>query len=151
MELVIRHMKEGDLEHLYRLLSDPKVMKHLEPPFTKEKTAAFLRKAGLSEPPLIYAVEKDGAFIGYVIYHDYDEDSMEIGWVLYPEYWGRGCASSLTEQLVKKAFSSGKQAVIECSPEQEATRHIAMRSGFQYRGCFDYSIYPRKRTKSYYT
>lgn len=55
------------------MLSDPKVMAFLEPPYSKEQTEQFLIKAGLTEKPLIYAVEKDGCFTGYVIYHDYDE------------------------------------------------------------------------------
>jgi len=61
-------MTMDDLEPLYGLLSDPRVMRHLEPPYTKEETERFLYGAGLSEPPLIYAAEKDKSFIGYVIY-----------------------------------------------------------------------------------
>ncbi len=134
MELTIRRMKEKDLECLYLLLSDPRVMKHIEAPYTKEKTAQFLERAGLSSPPLIYAAEKDGEFIGYVIYHDYDEDSVEIGWILYPDCWGRGIASALTEKMIEKASASGKQTVIECSPEQKITKHIAEKYGFTYEG-----------------
>lgn len=131
MDLNIRKMKKSDLNDLHRLLSDPEVMMYLEPPFTQERTEEFLRTAGMTEDPLIYAVETDGSFIGYVIYHDYDEDSMEMGWVLYPEYWGHGVASLLTEKLMEKASDSGKELVIECAPEQEATIHIAAKYGFE--------------------
>ena len=67
MNITIRKMQPGDADALYRLLSDPE---------------------GLTEPPLVYAAEASGDFIGYVIYHAYDADSVEIGWVLLPEYWG---------------------------------------------------------------
>ena len=50
MNLTIRKMTEQDLEPLHRLLSDPKVMRFLEPPFTKEQTADFL-ETGLSKNP----------------------------------------------------------------------------------------------------
>ena len=87
MNIRIRKMTVSDLEPLYKLLSNSKVMQYLEAPYTKEQTEQFLFRSGLSETPLIYAVEKDNDFIGYVIYHDYDSESVEIGWVLEPSFW----------------------------------------------------------------
>ena len=127
-------MKKSDLMPLYRLLSDEKVMEHIEPVFDLKKTEAFLISAGLCEEPLIWTVEDDGAFIGYVIYHDYDETSREIGWVLCREQWGRGTAAELTKELMQRAFSEGKDAVIECAPAQEATKYIARKLGFKPAG-----------------
>ena len=134
MSLLIRKMKPADLDPLYQLLSDPSVMRFLEKPYSKEQTEQFLIRAGLGETPLIYAAEKDGEFIGYVIYHDYDPDSIEIGWVLNPLYWGKGYASELTEQMIEKAKGSGKHLIIECAPEQRITEHIALKYGFEYLG-----------------
>ena len=127
-------MKKSDLMPLYRLLSDEKVMEHIEPVFDLEKTGAFLESTGLCDDPLIWAVEDNGVFLGYVIYHDYDETSREIGWVLCPEQWGRGSATDLTKELMQRAFSEGKDAVIECAPAQEVTKHIAKKLGFKYAG-----------------
>ena len=69
MDLSIRRMRKEDLGWLYRLLSDPEVMRWLEPPYSMEQTEAFLFCAGLSENPLIYAAEELGVPIGYVIDH----------------------------------------------------------------------------------
>ncbi len=135
--LRIRKMTEEDLEDLHALLSDQEVMKYLEAPYTREKTEAFLKKAGLQDLPLVYAAEEDSRFIGYVIFHGYDEESMEIGWVLRKDYWGRGIASSLTEMLLEKAFVMGKDAVIECHPGQQATKHLALKLGFSPDGLRD--------------
>ena len=88
MNITIRKMQPGDADALYRLLSDLEVMRHLSRRSTGEKTETFLHHAGLTELPLVYAAEANGDFIGYVIYHAYDEGSVEIGWVLLPEYWG---------------------------------------------------------------
>ena len=129
MNLTIRKMREQDLEPLHRLLSDPEVMRYLEPPFTREKTERFLR-AAMAENPPVWAAEKDGEFIGYVIWHGYEEDSMELGWVLLPEYWGKGYASALTGQLMARTAEQGKKPVIECDPGQEVTKHIAEKMGF---------------------
>ena len=95
-DIRIRKMTVSDLEPLYKLLSNSKAMQYLEAPYTKEQAEQFLFRSGLSETPLIYAVEKDNDFIGYVIYHDYDSESVEIGWVLEPSFWGLEIASYLT-------------------------------------------------------
>ena len=137
MNLSIRKMKETDLESLYTLLSDSKVMKYLEEPYTKAQTLDFILNAGMSEPPFVYAVDDENEFIGYVIFHDYDDISYEIGWVLYPGYWGKGYASHLTKIMIEKAFEMKKQVVIECDPNQIATKQIAIKFGFHYEGIED--------------
>ena len=129
MKPAIRKFNESDYEPLCCLLSDPKVMLYLEPPYSKEQAKVFLQ-AALSDHPPVYAVESDDRFIGYVIYHPYDLDSVEIGWVLFPECWGKGYASELTKQMIDKARNAGKSLVIECDPGQEATKHIAVKYGF---------------------
>lgn len=116
--LTIRRLRPSDAEALYRILSDRQVMRYLE-------------------PPLVYGTEEGGRLLGYVIYHAYDPDSMELGWVLSPDCWGKGYASRLTDRLVELAHRAGKTAVIECVPEQTATRHIAEKKGFAYVGRTD--------------
>ncbi len=147
MDYNIRKIEKADLDDIYGLLSDPEVMEYLEPPFSKERAERFLESAGLSDPPLIYAVENEaGNFTGYVIYHDYDADSIEIGWVLKKEIWGKGCSKELTKQLIAKAQSEGKNVIIECVPEQNVTKHIAESFGFEYAGrCDGCDIYKLER------
>ena len=87
MNLTIRKMVPEDLQPLYELLADSRVMQYLEPPYSLEQTRRFLETKGLSSQPAVLAVEKDdGQFVGYVIYHAYDKESMEIGWVLAPSF-----------------------------------------------------------------
>lgn len=134
----LRTMRREDLDELYALLSDETVMRWLEPPFDRAQTENFLERAGLSEPPLVYAAENaEGEFLGYAIYHDYDEHSREIGWVLKPAFWHKGCADEMTVLLTALARREGKDAVIECVPEQTASAHIARRHGFSYEGRVD--------------
>ena len=138
MDLKIRKMEERDLEPLYKLLSDEETMKYIEPPYTREQTEEFLKNYGLDEEPFIYTAENEnGDFVGYVIYHDYEEDSMELGWLILREFWGRGYATRLTEMMIELARKSGKDAVIECDPEQEVTKKIARKFGFEYQGIED--------------
>jgi len=134
----LRTMRRENLDELYALLSDEAVMRWLELPFSRAQTEDFLERAGLSEPPLVYAAENaEGEFLGYAIYHDYDEHSREIGWVLKPAFWHKGCADEMTVLLTALARREGKDAVIECVPEQTASAHIARRHGFSYEGRVD--------------
>jgi RimJ/RimL family protein N-acetyltransferase len=136
--LTIRPMRLDDLPALQALLSDARVMRYLEPPYSPQETEAFLRTSGLAEPPLIYAVEdQDTCFLGYLIYHRYDDELMELGWVLKFSAWGKGYASRLTQMIIEKARLEGKKLIIEASPEQEATRRIALKHGFLPAGSRD--------------
>ncbi len=131
--LKIRKFREDDLDNLFYLLSDVDVMKYLEVPFTKEATQTFLCHYGIVEEPLVYAVEDNNEeFVGYVIYHPYDEDSYEIGWVLHKKQWGKGYAAELTQCLIEDAQSKTDNLIIECLPIQIATKKIALKYGFSY-------------------
>jgi len=131
----IRKFNESDFQNLYDTISDPEVMRYIEPPYSAEKTKEFLFNAGLSETPLIYAAENnEGKYVGYVIFHDYDNQSVEIGWLLKRSEWGKGYAKELTTMMIDRAKRERKSVIIECSPEQQITKHIAMSFGFKYQG-----------------
>ena len=136
--LLVRRMLPSDTEDLYLLLSDERVMEYLEPLYSRKAAEAFLEKAGLSDPPLIYAVcDRSEKFIGYVVFHRSDEHGAEIGWVLSPAAWRKGYASELTAALLQTATSAHEYAIIECSPKHEATKRIALKNGFAYCGMTD--------------
>jgi ribosomal-protein-alanine N-acetyltransferase len=144
--LKIRKFTNDDLTELYNLLSDEDVMKFIEPPFSWEKTADFLNSVALIDPPLIYAVEDlNQNFIGYVIFHEFDEDSFELGWILNKRYWGKGYADYLTKIFIERSSKIGKNLVIECNPNQEISKRIAMKNNFEFLGESDScSVFKRK-------
>ena len=133
--LVVRRFEENDLNNLYLLLSNKDVMRYLEKPFTMERTKEFLFYNGLIDVPRIYAVEQNKTFIGYTIYHDYDVDSIEIGWVLLPDFWNYGFASELTEAMIRMTKRNNKKVIIECDKKQTATISIAIKFGFSLVEC----------------
>ena len=136
--IIIRKFRLSDLDELYHVLSDPEVMKYIEPPYSMQQTKNFLFSAGLCGMPLVFATEKDGQFIGYVIFHEYDSDSYELGWILAKKFWGKGYASAITKSIIAKAVVMKKDLVIECAPEQEITKHLALSNGFTYTGNVDH-------------
>lgn len=127
--LRVRRFREADAEALAPILADPEVMRFLEPPFTPERTRAFLREAGLCQPPRVYAVieKESGTLIGHLIWHAWDETAMELGWVLRRDRWGRGFARELTEEVLARC---DRPVMLACCPEQTATRRLAEHFGF---------------------
>ena len=139
--LVVRNISFGDTASLSSILSDPEVMKHIERPYTYEQAEEVVKEAGLSPQPIIYAlhIKDTGELIGHVIYHPFSgEACYEIGWVIAKEWWGKGFAEEITRALIHKAMRDGlKYLVIECDPNQEASKKIALKSGFCYSGRLD--------------
>lgn len=133
--LLVRSFTEADAEALFAVLSDPEVMRYIEAPFSPEQTRSFLREAGVCEPPLVYAVLWKGErapaaplLIGHLIWHPWDERTMELGWILRRDFWGRGIAAELTAAMLSR---TDRDVLLECSPAQAATRRLAERFGFR--------------------
>lgn len=145
MELIterclICNMKMKDADDLYQALSDQRVMMYVEQPFDMERTKQFIQSAGLCEPPLVYSIvwKMTGKVIGHAIYHSYEKNDYEIGWVLNKDYWGMGIADELTKELIRCARNLGiESCIIECDERQIASQKIAVRNGFVYEGQSD--------------
>ena len=143
--LLVRRLTEADAGELYAVLSDPEVMRYIEPPFSLEQTRDFILQAGCCEPPLVWAVIWKGdasaisvaggektpqshPLIGHLIWHPWDETAMELGWILRRDFWGRGIAKELTAAMLAQ---TDRDLVLECHPNQTATRRIAELFGFR--------------------
>ncbi len=139
--LLIRRFRREDAGSLYPILSDPEVMRYIEKPFSMERICNFIEVAGLSVPPLIYAVQQKGTGIlmGHAIFHSNGEvQEYEIGWILGREFWHQGYADEITSALIQYAFGQGiSSLMLECDPDQTASRHIAEKHGFRYQGIED--------------
>ena len=135
---IVRDFTMDDVTDLYKTLSDERVMEYIEPAYGRERVKEFIKEAGLCEPPLVFALvwKETGEVIGQVIFHPYEEDSYEIGWIIRREYWGKGIAGEITDSLVEYTKSLGgiHSIVIECAPEQAASKRIALKKGFTYEG-----------------
>ena len=57
--------------------------------------------------------------------------------MLKPAFWHKGYADEMRDLLTALARREGKDAVIECVPEQTVSAHIARRHGFSYEGRAD--------------
>lgn len=133
----MREYLETDADALYHILSDAETMRYIEPPYSLEQTRAFLQEQ--MRLRRVYALtDREDRLLGQIIFHPYDTDSYEIGWILSREYWNRGIATEVTGALMEHAAQRGIQSfVIECHPEHKATMHIARKLGFSDQGVQD--------------
>ncbi|MBE5792250.1 MAG: GNAT family N-acetyltransferase [Clostridia bacterium] len=132
---LVRNMMMKDADDVYQVLSDERVMTHIEPAFDIERTKNFIQSAGLCEPPLVYSIvwKMTGKVIGHAIFHLFEKNDYEIGWVLHQNYWGMGIANEVTKELIKYARYLGVEScIIECDERQIASQKVAIKNGFAY-------------------
>ena len=140
----IRQFKDSDVDELYLILSNPKVMEYIEEPFTLESTKEFLNKNALSYPQRVFALEhkENKKLIGHVIFHEYDKNSYEIGFILNQNYWGQGIANEVTKSLIDYAKNKNIHSlIIECDKRQLATQKIAKNNNFKLISSEDLLVY----------
>jgi RimJ/RimL family protein N-acetyltransferase len=114
--LLLRYAVEADVDDLYRLNSDPEVMRYLTAkPATRasietEVLPRFLVGPDGAEPRTWIAVEKaSGAFLGGFALETPDDgpsDEGELGYRLRPAAWGRGYASEGARAVIAKGFTA---------------------------------------------
>ena len=133
----MRTYRETDTEALYQILSDAETMRYIELPYSLEQTKAFLQEQMRLRK--VYALtDMEDKLLGQIIFHPYDTESYEIGWILSREYWNRGIATEVTGALIEHATPKGiRSFVIECHPDQKATMHIARKFCFSDQGVQD--------------
>lgn len=110
---LIRNMMMTDADDLHQVLSDERLMFYIEQTFDLQKTKSFIQSAGVCKPPLVYAIvwKITGKVISHVIFHPYEKNDYEIGWILNKDYWGMGIADEVTKELIKHAKQLGAESV----------------------------------------
>ena len=113
--LVFRALKRTDLYDIHEYSSNPKTTQYLlwEPHPTLEYTHEFIEiviakyKSGeYNDWAIVH--KKDDKMIGTCGFTRIDEENnvVEIGYVINPQYWGRGIATEAVEKLLSLRLRS---------------------------------------------
>ncbi len=129
----------GDLPLLTRLMGDPRMTEHLGGPESAEKLrerhARYQRlEAGDRMLKIIDAAS--GASVGSVGFwmKEWREKQVyEIGWMVVPEFQGRGIAVTATAQAIELARRDDKHRFMHAFPstENRASNAICRNLGFE--------------------
>ena len=137
----IRKFTEEDFQEYFMLVSNADIMamitgralQHEEAEKRFEKLLCG-NKVHESFGSFMVFEKETGDFIGYgkMILDMESKTEAETGYMLFPEYWGRGYATEITKLLVEKAEKTGildrVTAIID--PENTASRNVLLKNGF---------------------
>ncbi len=140
--LTLRFFEKSDLDAVYDLMSNPKVMQHsVSGPMSRAQAEQFLQnildtyeKKGFS----LWALEhnQDNKVIGFCghFFHRLEgQDEVELAYRLNPDYWGQGFASEAAKAASIYAFNSLglKRLISFIATDNDASIKVAENAGFQ--------------------
>lgn len=109
--LLIRTFTEDDYEDAYSYLSNEETMYYISDIYTMEDVTSFIKKYGMSDSPLVYALEEKSSnkVIGHMIFHEaYAEEIYEIGCIIHSNYHGKGYGYESMKALLEYGFNNLK-------------------------------------------
>jgi RimJ/RimL family protein N-acetyltransferase len=136
--LKLRSYREADRPGFLRLFTDTQVMARVDGPLSESAASAlFDGILGLSAlPPRVHsgwlAEDSSGAHIGHGALLHEGED-LEIGYLLFAEYWGQGHATSIAGLLLKHGRKKlGRERLIATvDTDHAASRRVLEKVGMR--------------------
>lgn len=103
--MIIRDFAPEDAAGLHSILGDAQTMEHCEPPYSFEKTTAFLNSFCVEKKGAVAAVHKEsGKLIGYILFNQLDQGVYEMGWIYNRDCWRQGYAYESCRAVIDHAF-----------------------------------------------
>ena len=144
--MLLRNVEPGDVDAYVRMRCDPVMMTELGGPLPREgiedKVARDVRAAAADTEWIKMIVPGETApdvVAGSVALWSHDEDSepeSEIGWMVLPEFQGRGLAKRAARMLLELARDDGRWGLVHAFPgvTNAPSNGICRSLGFQFAG-----------------
>ncbi|MEO6760641.1 MAG: GNAT family N-acetyltransferase [Saprospiraceae bacterium] len=144
--LRIREFRDDDLEDIFRMMSDPDIMRYIRAPdserdVVRERMVNWA-KYHAEHPKLgVFVLEnrEDSRFAGYCVIRHVDftpGNDLEVGYALAPEYTGKGlateAAAGMTDYLYREM--QAEKVVAFTDPANVASQRVLEKCGFQRAG-----------------
>ncbi len=142
--LILRSFKDEDVDDYFGVLDSPEVRRWLHIPKSLDRSDAWQQMAWfLGQWELRgtghWALEEknSGQFVGRAGLHRperHDWPGVEVGWVLHPDYWGKGYATEAGAAAVRYGFEEFQvDKLFSCIlPENYRSQAVAKRLGFEF-------------------
>lgn len=154
--LELRPLRESDRDRTVQLLMDDAVKQtYMLPDFENEEKAEalFRRLMDLSETEGRYvaAISRDGELVGFLNDVEIEGDSIELGYVIHPDHWGRGYMTEALDSAIGELFRLGFRQVITGAFETNlASIRVMEKSGMEKLGKTDAISYRGKTHRCVY-
>ena len=142
--LILRPFKDEDVDDYVGVLDSPEVRRWLHIPESLDRSDAWQQMAWFVGQWELrgtghWALEekKSGQFVGRAGLHRperHDWPGVEVGWLLHPDYWGRGYATEAGAVAVRYGFEDLQvDKLFSCIlPENHRSQAVAKRLGFEF-------------------
>jgi RimJ/RimL family protein N-acetyltransferase len=142
--LTLRRFTPQDLDLLHELYSDPEVMRYVGGVKTREQTESGLKTRVLEYyerfPGLgMWATleRATGACIGtHLLNHIQGEKVIQVGYVLFSRFWGRGYATEMTMALLRYGFTTLALPEINAITDRPnvVSQRVLLKAGLERKG-----------------
>ncbi len=142
--LALRRFTMADAELVNRLNGDPRVMRYAGGTLTRAQSDEVLKERMIEyyerHPGFgIWATleRSTGACVGlHLLNHIRGEDFIQVGYLLFPEYWGRGYATEMTVRILRHGFEALQlpQIVAITDLANLESQRVLLKAGLLRRG-----------------
>ena len=154
--MILRAFQESDWPRAAKLLTSPQVNKsYMLPDFESEEKARplfdRLMKMSQDENRFVRAMEENGEFVGFCNDVEVVDKSVEVGYAMSPDRWGRGYATAALTLAIAALFDRGfEQVIAGAFVENPASLRVMEKAGMtpidkvddiEYRGCTHKCVY----------
>jgi ribosomal-protein-alanine N-acetyltransferase len=131
----LRRIQESDFANLRRLESDELVMRYtsvqraLSDEETRARMQRWMERKGDGEFGTWVAETHDGHFVGWFMLKPGDDRSLEIGFMILQEMWGKGFTSEIATRL--KEHAGSRKLTARVHPENSVSFKVLEKLGFR--------------------
>ncbi|WP_313112530.1 GNAT family N-acetyltransferase [Aequorivita sediminis] len=145
--LIYNHYTFSDFKDYYKLVSNIEVMKMVTGRPDKEKEARERFENMLNDNVKNPAVGRfkvtlrsNASYLGHAKLEMTEKNEAEIGYLLMPEFWGKGYGSEIAQAMVNlgKQMEEIQNLIAIIDPENEASKKILEKQGFKWDYDRDY-------------
>jgi ribosomal-protein-alanine N-acetyltransferase len=146
--LILRQVNVNDADAILSLRSNDEVMRYIPRPYLKNKDEALglitlfddKIESGVAVNWGICYLDEPDKLLGIIGYYRMKPEHYraEVGYMLFPEYHGKGIGSEALQKVIQYGFNEMKLHSIEAilDPENKGSEKVLIKNGFVKEGHF---------------
>lgn len=131
--LLLRKARHSDIESIHSLLSNPEATDYwFEPPHSSMRQSREWLTSMIQIPEETgedFIMEHVGQVIGKVGFHAFPV----IGFILHPDWWGRGFAREAVAAVIRRAFEVHQLELIYADVDPRNERSLRLLKGLDFK------------------